>query len=81
MNTNYDGYTVRVSNDPSYYGNVTNEQAARIASDLTTLIEGEFPGVTVETVNLISGLGVTGPDELVIDEIMDWVANNWTSVL
>jgi len=71
-------YTVPISDGPSYYGSdCTQADADRIAASLTTLIEGQFPGVKVVT----SGLRISGPDQEVIDEINNWISDNWTAAL
>ena len=75
---NYSEYATAISNDPSCYGTeCTLADAERIAASLTKMIEAEFPGINVTT----SGSKTTGPDSDVIDEINDWISNNWTAAL
>lgn len=75
---NYSEYSTAISNEPSYYGtDCTQADADRIAASLTKMIESEFPGINVTT----SGSKTTGPDSEVIDEINDWISNNWTAAL
>ena len=75
---NYSKYTTAISNEPSYYGiECTQTDADRIAATLTKMIECEFLGINVTT----SGSKTTGPDSEVIDEINEWISNNWTAAL
>lgn len=78
----YNEYTVRISTDPSYYGsNCTREDAERIASRLTALIESEFSGINVDK-HTSGGISKTrGPEQSVIDEIDGWINENWTAAL
>lgn len=75
---NFSEYTVSVTTEPSYYGsNCTQSDADRIAGSLTSLIEGQFPGV-----NVVRSEGkTTGPDSGTVDDINDWISNNWTAAL
>lgn len=79
----YIGYTVRISTEPSYYGsNVTAEQAEEIAGKLSEFAQREFPGVRTETHRDGSGSSATtGPNEDVVNEINEWIAENWTAAL
>lgn len=75
---NYSKYTAAISNEPSYYGTeCTQADADRIAASLTKMIEAEFAGINVTT----SGSKTTGPNSELIDEINDWISNNWTASL
>ena len=79
----YDEYTVRISNEPSYYGSTCTEtDAARIVSSLTDLIKSEYPGITVEIFR--DGEHSTcmlGPDAETCRDIEQWIADNWTAAL
>jgi hypothetical protein len=78
--TNYSEYSVKISSDPSYYGSdCTQQDADRIAAILVDLIRSEFQGIHIVE-NALSSK-TTGPDELVIEEINEWIANNWTAAL
>jgi hypothetical protein len=81
--TDYSEYTVKNSTETSFYGSdCTQEDADRIAKAISDLIRTEFPGINVEEWsdgNVSSK--TTGPDESVIEEINDWIANNWTAAL
>jgi hypothetical protein len=76
-------YTVRISAEPSYYGSeCSKEDADRIAENLSDLIRGEFPGIRIEP--FIDGQGsssTTGPDDVVVEQINQWIENNWTAAL
>lgn len=80
MNTtmNYSDYSVQVTTDPSYYGSsCTQADADRIAANLGDMIRAEFPGVQITN----SGRPVCGPDSGVVEEIRQWVEENWTNAL
>jgi hypothetical protein len=82
METNYNDYTVSISNDPSYYGSECSaDDAVRISDSIQTLIECRFPGITVRRFSGIGSAGTTGPDMSVIDEIDMWVCENWSAAL
>ena len=77
--TDFSEYTVTITNEPSYYGTTcTQEQADRICNDLRRLVSDQFPGVVV---NWDGHDGIRGPSVNVIDEIHDWIGNNWTAAL
>jgi hypothetical protein len=80
---NYSKYTVRISNDPSYYGSeCTQDEADRITNNLDQLIQSEFPGIQTEEYEDGQGSSkTTGPDESVVEEINLWIENNWTAAL
>ncbi|TXH40546.1 MAG: hypothetical protein E6Q97_39435 [Desulfurellales bacterium] len=74
----YSEYSVTVTNDPSYYGSsCTQADAERIAASLGDMIRGEFPGIRITD----SGRGVCGPDDEVVEQIRQWVEENWTNAL
>lgn len=76
----YSEYSVKISSDPSYYGNdCTQQDADRIAASLADLIRSEFPGIDIVENDLNSK--TTGPDETVIEEINTWIEKNWTAAL
>lgn len=78
----YQNYSVNVSTDPTYYGSeCTHDDASRIASNIASLIRGEFPGVNVRIGSDIGGRGVTGPDDAIVRQIEQWIAENWTTAL
>ncbi len=81
--TDYSEYTVKNSTEGSFYGSeCTQGDANRIANAIGDLIRNEFPGINVEEWqdgNVSSK--TTGPEESVMDEINDWIANNWTAAL
>lgn len=78
---NWAEYTLPLSNDPSCYGDVTIEQAAKITEDLTAKVRASFPGLNVEIRSMIGSFNVTGPDQDACDQVREWVENNWTSAL
>ena len=80
---NYSEYTVKNSTEPSFYGSdCTQEDANRIAATISELVHNEFPGINVEEwIDGAVSSKTTGPDQDVIDEINDWIANNWTIAL
>jgi hypothetical protein len=78
--SDYSEYSVKISSDPSYYGNkCTQQDADRIAASLADLIRSEFPGIDIVENDLNSK--TTGPDETVIEEINTWIEKNWTAAL
>lgn len=78
----YHEYSVTVSTDPTYYGSECSPQdAVRIASNIASLIRGEFPGIDVRIGSDIGGRGVTGPDDAIVRQIEDWISTNWTTAL
>ena len=81
--TNYSGYTVQISNEPSYYGSeCTQDDADRITNNLDQMIQSEFPGIQTEEYEDGDGSSkTTGPDESVVEEINLWIENNWTAAL
>ena len=82
ITTDFSEYTVRISNDPSYYGpDCSDADAERITGQIADLIRGEFPGITVEGFNEIGSSATTGPDSNVINDINQWIRENWTSAL
>lgn len=78
---NYDQYTIRISDDPTYYGSdCTQADAARIVRNLATMIRAEYPGIGVETHNETDrSATILGPDDEVCDQIERWVDDNWTA--
>jgi len=80
---NYTEYTVKISSEPSYYGNECTQQGAdRIFENLGSLIQSEFPGIQIESYFAGHGSSQTnGPDESVVEEINLWIENNWTAAL
>lgn len=75
------GYSVCVTQDPVYYGSeCTNEDAVRIAGNLSDMIYDKFPGIAV-----FQGgdpkRDVFGPDNEVSEKIAAWIAANWTAAL
>ena len=79
---NYSDYTVRVSVDPTYYGSsCTEAHVAIIVKNLGDSIASEFPGINIERWTDGKSSSTTGPDRFVIDEINQWIENNWTKSL
>ena len=80
---NYSEYTVCVGNDECNYGSdCTREQVVKIADSIQSMIEAEFPGINVRRTEEIGvPTPTTGPDTAVIDEINQWVQDNWTAAL
>jgi hypothetical protein len=86
MNKNYNKYTVKISNDPSYYGtDCTQQDASRIVESLGNLIRTEFPGIRVEIYNEAMcnerSSSTFGGEVETRDTIDQWVENNWTAAL
>lgn len=76
----YSEYSIMVGTDPGYYGSQCgDEDAQRIANSVADLIRREFPGIQVNLTEI--GRPVTGPDSEVVEEIREWVENNWTAAL
>ena len=81
---NFTGYTVTISDDPAYYNLVRDqvfakERTQEIVSDVTALIERRFPGINV--VADANKVHDSGPDDEILEEIQQWVGDNWTSAL
>ena len=78
----YQNYSVTVSTDPTYYGSeCSHHDAVRIASGIADMIRSEFPGIDVRIGSDIGGRGVTGPDDAIVRQIENWIAENWTAAL
>ena len=72
----YSNFTTFLSSEPEAYGDCTEDERDAIDTRLTEMIEGEFPGITVEEA-LESK--TTGPDDLTCDAISLWIQENWTT--
>jgi hypothetical protein len=86
MNKNYNQYTVKLSNDPSYYGtDCTQQDASRIVESLGSLIRTEFPGIRVEIYSEAMcnerSSSTCGGEVETRDTIDQWIENNWTAAL
>jgi hypothetical protein len=82
--SNFIGYTITISDDPAYYNLSRHEEwsenrTTEIVSDVTALIERQFPGITV--VVDADEIHDSGPDDEILEEIQQWVGDNWTSAL
>lgn len=79
----YSDYTVKVSDEPSYYGSeCSQEDADEISHKLCEMIERQFPGIQTDFWSDGDGSSkTTGPDDDVLDEINEWISNNWTAAL
>lgn len=80
---NFGEYTVRLSTEPSFYGDsCTRADATQIVERLGTMLQSEFPGVQTST--YVDGCGsstTSGPDEDVIERINQWIDTHWTEAL
>ena len=81
---NFTDYTVTLSDDPAYYDLGRHElwaeeRTQEIVSDVTSLIERRFPGINV--VADANKVHDAGPDDEILEEIQQWVGDNWTSAL
>ena len=81
---NFTDYTVTLSDDPAYYDLARHElwaeeRTQEIVSDVTSLIERHFPGINV--VADANKVHDSGPDDEILEEIQQWVGDNWTSAL
>ena len=83
MMMTYTEYTVRLSNEPSYYGSgCSQEKADNIVDNLSERIRCEFEGINVELFkDGEHSTCMAGPDEQTCREIEDWIAENWTVAL
>lgn len=76
------GVTVRISTDPSYYGDVSARRAAVIALRLSKMVRARFPGADVSVViGIIGGRDVFGDDDQAVDGVRSWIQENWTAAL
>lgn len=80
---NFSKYTVKISNEPSYYGSeCSDEDGQSIAESIAELVKNEFPGIETEIAGEFGeSSNTTGLDESVIFEINQWIAENWTAAL
>ena len=77
---NFSEYTVTIGTDPEYYGSeCTEAEAAEIVKKLAALVAGKFPGINIEFDPYARRF--SGPDEGTVDEIIDWIRDNWTAAL
>ena len=76
-------YTVKVSDEPSYYGSeCSQEDADAISEKLCEMIERQFPGIQTDLWSDGDGSSkTTGPDDNICEEINEWISNNWTAAL
>ena len=76
-------YTVKVSDEPSYYGSeCSQDDADAISEKLCEMIERQFPGIQTDLWSDGDGSSkTTGPDDDICEEINDWISNNWTAAL
>ena len=79
----YSDYTVKVSDEPSYYGSeCSQDDADAISEKLCEMIERQFPGIQTDLWSDGDGSSkTTGPDEDICEEINEWMSNNWTAAL
>lgn len=79
---NYSDYTVKVSKCPLFYGtDVDEDDATRIAKNISELIVSQFPGINVEQWDGNVSAKTTGPDDDVVDDINRWIEDNWAAAL
>jgi hypothetical protein len=82
---NYTKYTVTVKTDCSYWGDDTDREFANdLARQHGAKIVAALPGINVRYCEMIghgNADNTTGPDQTVIDEINDWISENWTAAL
>ena len=76
-------YTVKVSDEPSYYGSeCSQDDAYAISEKLCEMIERQFPGIQTDLWSDGDGSSkTTGPDDDICEEINEWISNNWTAAL
>lgn len=72
----YSDFTTFLSSDPAAYGDCTEDEHDAIDTRLTEMIEGKFPGITVEE---FLESKTTGPDDITCDAINFWIQENWTT--
>ena len=78
----FNEYTIVLSSDPSVYGHgVTQARVAEINEILAGMIKREFDAINIEFSHLDGCGKITGPDQEIIDEINNWVAENWQAAL
>jgi hypothetical protein len=79
----YSEYTVKVSDEPSYYGSeCSQDDADAISEKLCEMIERQFPGIQTDLWSDGDGSSkTTGPDDDICEEINEWMSNNWTAAL
>ena len=78
----YNEYTIVLSSDPSTYGHgVTPSRTEDINQILAGMIRREFDAINIEFSHLDGCGKITGPEQETIDEINNWVAENWQSAL
>lgn len=76
--------TVQLPTEPSYWGSTaTKADVDRIIGNLETMIRNEFSGVDIDFQRMSEprGRGIWGDDESVIDDIHQFIQDNWTAAL
>lgn len=76
--------TIQLPTEPSYWGSTATEaDVDRIIGNLETMIRNEFSGVDIDFQRMSEprGRGIWGDDESVIDDIHQFIQDNWTAAL
>lgn len=78
--------TVRIQlpTEPLYWGTATETDVERILVNLEGMIRSEFGDrfdLQIERSNTPTGSGIQAEDQEVVEEINDWIAENWTKAL
>lgn len=79
----FEDYTTFVSIDPEFYGSETTEERVQeIYARLAGMIQDKFPGICVLPFRDGIDSGRTdGPDDVVVNEINEWISTFWTNAL
>jgi hypothetical protein len=78
----YNEYKIILSSDISSYGDDdSQEHIEEINEILSAMISREFPKIQIEITPIYNGFKITGPDQDTIDQINNWISENWTAAL
>ena len=76
--------TIQLPTEPSYWGSTaTKADVERIIGNLETMIRKEFGNIDIDFQHMSEprGRGIWGDDESVIDDIYQFIQDNWTAAL
>jgi hypothetical protein len=76
----YENYKITLNSNPSSY-DVSQNRTNEINRILSSMILDEFPGIEIEITPIYNMGKTTGPEQNTIDEINNWISENWTAAL
>lgn len=75
---------IQLPTEPFYWGSSASDYVDRILTNLEAMIRSEFGDrfdLQIERSNTPTGSGIQAEDQEVVEEINDWIAENWTKAL